>query len=257
MEIFIIIRFFEEFNIIKWCLLSIFYFSFFIWNQVSFSKASSLLPIESLHVLGRKRLFTRLDQYCVSLDIPEPLSSAGTAAVSHRVLDWRPVDAYTLLVTSSQLCKERPIGQIKVWLRSHNFSQKSDDIHVPLPGSSWECLFEQKILSVQKPPPAWAGWELLKLSNACSKRGGGRRRGMLPAFGWPAGIRAALFAGEVWGKGRVEKRPLSCWETETMFDRVHIKGYVSTFPLVLLKSLEPLKDPAGCLGTTDCRIEPR
>lgn len=108
-------------------------------------------------MLGRKRLFTRLDQYCVSTDIPEPLSSAGTAAVSHRVLDWRPVDAYTLLVTSSQLCKERPIGQIKAWLRSHNFSQKSDDIHVPLPGSSWECLFEQKILSVQKPPPAW-GW---------------------------------------------------------------------------------------------------
>lgn len=138
---------------------------------------------------------------------------------------WTPTCCLLLL---PWLFKERPIGQIEVWLRSHSFSQKSNDIHVLFPGSSWECLFEQKILSVQKLPPAWR-WPGAIAVIKCSQgegRVGGKETRCLLVGDWQ-GVCAAWSEGEVWGKRREERRPLSCWGVEPAFDSVEIKGFVS------------------------------
>lgn len=84
---------------------------------------------------------------------------------------WAPT--HCLLLLAGFLRKD-PLVRL-VWLRSHSFSQKSNDIHVLFPRSSWKCLFEQKILSVQKLPPA-QGWLGVIAALKCSQ-GEGRERG--------------------------------------------------------------------------------
>lgn len=137
-----------------------------------------------------------------------------------------------------------------VWLRSHSFSQKSNDIHVLFPRSSWKCLFEQKRLSVQKLPPA-QGWLGGIAAIKCSQEGRVEGKGHCCLFGvCAAGLRERLG-----GKGRRKRRSLNWWGAEPAFDSGEIKGYVFTFPLILLRSMEPLRDSAGYPGTTNYRIE--
>jgi len=121
----------------------------------------------------RKRLLAHLDQYCLSVERPQaPFIHRYGSTLTPGTCLRTPTRCLPLL---PWLFKERPIGQIEAWLRSHSFSQKSSDIHVLFPGSSWECLFEQKILSVQKLPAAW-GWPAAIAAIRCLQ-GAGRAGG--------------------------------------------------------------------------------
>lgn len=111
---------------------------------------------------------------------------------------------------------------------------------------------------MQKPSPAW-GWLTAIAAIKCSLRGeDGKERGTLPICGFPARCKCCLVWGRGLGKrkgGKDSPKLLRNWGY--IWQHVNQRLLLSTFPLVLLKSLEPLKDPAGCSGTTNCRIEPR
>lgn len=113
---------------------------------------------------------------------------------------------------------------------------------------------------MQKPSPAW-GWLRAVAAIKCSPRGeDGKEGGTLPVCGFPARCKCCLVWGRGLGKrkdGKDSPKLLRNWDY--IWQHVNQRLCHSTFPLVLLKSLEPLKDPAGCSGTTNClnRIEPR
>lgn len=119
------------------------------------------------------------------------------------------------------------------------------------PGAAGNACLNRKYCLYKSCLQHRAGWELLLLSNAHKEMGVGGKGALLPVW-----CPCCCSEGEAWGKGRGKRRSLNWWGVESVFDSVEIKGYVSTFPWILLRSLEPLRDSAACPGTTNCRIEP-
>lgn len=157
---------------------------------------------------------------------------------------WAPTHCLLLL---AWLFKERPIGQIGL-----------AGITQLQPEKQWcSCSVPQEQLEM----PVWT--ENAVCTKAASSTGlagsyccyqmlprrweGGRERGTAACL-----VSVLL----LWGTGLGKRRSLNWWGVEPAFDSVEIKGYVSTLPRILLRSLEPLMDSAGCPGTTNCRIEP-
>lgn len=120
-------------------------------------------------------------------NVPEPLPAAGVAALSPQVpACGHPHTAHYFL---PGFWRKDLLVRL-AWLRSHSFSQKSDDIHVLFARSSWKCLFEQKILSVKSCLQHRARWALLLLPNAPKEMGGWKGKGNLCLFGvCAAGLR--------------------------------------------------------------------
>lgn len=141
-------------------------------------------------------------------------STAGTAALSHQV----PACGHPHVACffPGFLRKDRLV-RLKLGEDHIASARKAMIFMFCSPGAAGNACLNRKYCLYKSRLQHGVGRELLLRSNARKARWGGRCCLCLCCLLW----------GRAWGRGMGERRPLSCWGVEPVFDCVWIKGYVS------------------------------